>query len=74
MCFVLFCFVSFFLWEKLFTCFLFHEFFFLGNVSRFVLLGREREREREGEKEEEGKESERERKKEKGKKIRVGPI
>ena len=43
------------------------NFFFLGNVSRFVLLGRERERERDGEKEvEEGKERERERTKEKG--------
>lgn len=48
--------------------------FFLGNVSGFVLLGRERERKgwREGSGGREGeKEGEKERK---GKKIRVGPI
>ena len=51
----LFIYFSFFLWEKLFTCFLFHWFFFLGKVSRFVLLGRhEREKGRERRKWREG--------------------
>lgn len=53
---------------------MFHGFFFLGNLSRFVLLGRERERKggREGS---EGRGGEREGEKErKGKKKRVGPI